>query len=115
MQIALSVSRKSVYVGQEVPVTVRWSFFADDMTAVQYAFSNLQIRSPLFDQFTFKDQPQQSRTSLIIATAKGGMEVDCEGDSGGTERATMRCGLRHGDVGPRHAREIRRDSHHLPH
>jgi hypothetical protein len=77
MQIALSVPQDSVYVGQEVPVTIRWSF-AGEMAAVQYAFSNLQIRSPLFDQFTFKEQPRQSRTALTIATAKGGMEVDAE-------------------------------------
>ncbi len=77
MQIAFSLPQDSVYVGQEVPVTIRWSF-AGEMAAVQYAFSNLQIRSPLFDQFTFKEQPRQSRTALTIATAKGGMEVDAE-------------------------------------
>mgnify|MGYP000853439172 FL=1 len=78
MQIALTLPKAAVYVGEEVPVTVRWSFFADEMPAVQYAFSNLQIRSPLFDQFTFQDPPRQSRTALTIATAKGGLEIDAE-------------------------------------
>lgn len=77
MEIAFSMPRKSVYVGQEIPVTVRWSFSGDNRE-LQYAYSNLQIRSPLFDQFTFKEQPRQLRTALVIATAKGGMEVDAK-------------------------------------
>lgn len=77
MQIAFSLARKSVYVGQEIPVTVRWSFSGDNRE-LQYAYSNLQIRSPLFDQFTFKDQPRQRRNALVIATAKGGLEVDAQ-------------------------------------
>lgn len=77
MQIAFSIPRKSVYVGQEIPVTVRWSFSGENRE-LQYAYSNLQIRSPLFDQFSFKEQPRQSRNALVIATAKGGMEVDAK-------------------------------------
>ncbi len=77
MQIAFSIPRNAVYVGQEIPVTVRWSF-SGETRELQYAYSNLQIRSPLFDQFTFKDQPRRLRNALIIATAKGGMEVDAD-------------------------------------
>jgi hypothetical protein len=75
MQISLSLPTQSVFVGQAVPVTIRWSFVGE-RPAVEYAFSNLQIRSPLFDQFPFKEQPRQSRTVLAIATAKGSLEVD---------------------------------------
>lgn len=77
MHIDLSLARDSVYVGEEIPVTVRWSF-AGENRELQYAYSNLQIRSPLFDQFTFKDMPRNRRTSLTIATAKGGLEIDAE-------------------------------------
>ena len=77
MQIAFSLPQSSVYVGQEIPLTIRWSFVGE-LASVQYAFSNLQIRSPLFDQFTFKEQPRKTRTILTIATAKGGMEVDAD-------------------------------------
>jgi hypothetical protein len=77
MQIAFSLPQSSVYVGQEIPLTIRWSFVGE-LASVQYAFSNLQIRSPLFDQFTFREQPRKTRTALTIATAKGGMEVDAE-------------------------------------
>lgn len=77
MRIACSLPRDSMYVGQEVPLTVRWSF-AGELTAVQYAFANLQIQSPLFEQFAFKTAPRTSRTALTIATAKGDMEVDAD-------------------------------------
>lgn len=79
MQISISLPGETVYVGQEVPVTIRWSF-AGDMDAVRYAFSYLQIRSPLFDQFTFVDAPATTRTTLSIVTAKGSVEVDAEVD-----------------------------------
>ena len=71
-----------------------WLVLAGEMAAVQYAFSNLQIRSPLFDQFTFKEQPRQSRTALTIATAKGDMEVDAEVTEEGTGRAPLCHGVR---------------------
>ncbi|MHB8954336.1 MAG: BatD family protein [Pirellulaceae bacterium] len=77
MQIACSLPQNSFYVGQEIPLTIRWSF-AGELPAVQHAYAKLQVRSPLFDQFNFKEQPRTSRTALIIATAKGGMEVDAE-------------------------------------
>ncbi len=77
MQIEVSIGQTPIYVGQEVPVKIRWSF-AGDINAVRHAFANLQIRSPLFDQFSFRDVASRSRTTLSIATAKGGLEVDAE-------------------------------------
>ena len=78
MQIAFSLPRSSVYVGQEIPLTIRWSF-AGEPAVVQYAFDNLQISSPLFDQFTLKDQPHKTRTALLtIARPKRGLGVEAE-------------------------------------
>lgn len=77
MQLDVSIPRSSVYVGQEVPVTIRWSF-AGDIEVVRYAFARLQIRSPLFDQFPFRDFRPRTRTTLSIATAKGGVEIDAK-------------------------------------
>ncbi len=77
MQIEFSLPQQSVYVGQEVPLTIRWSL-AGDINTVRHAFANLQIRSPLFDQFPFQDAPPRTRTTLTIATAKGGVEIDAD-------------------------------------
>ena len=75
MEIEFSIEKDTVYVGENVPVSIRWAY-AGEMDEVQYAFSNLQIRSPLFDQFSFRDKPRRTRTTLTLATAKGGIEVD---------------------------------------
>ncbi len=77
MQIEVTLPQASVYVGQEVPVTIRWSF-AGDLDAVRYAYSHLQIRSPMFDQFSFRDVQPRTRTTLTIATANGGIEIDAQ-------------------------------------
>ncbi len=77
MEIGFSILGNSIYVGQQVPVTIRWSFIGD-FNAVKYAFSNLQIRSPLFDQFSFRDKPRQTRTTLTLATAKGSIDLDAQ-------------------------------------
>ena len=77
MQIEMFIKQDSIYVGQEVPLTIRWSFIGE-LPEVQYAFSNLQIRSPLFDQFRFKDEPGRARTPLTIATANGIVNVEGE-------------------------------------
>ncbi|MBM4090943.1 MAG: protein BatD, partial [Planctomycetes bacterium] len=74
MRIGMSLPEGPVYAGQQVPITIRWSY-AGDINAVQYAFANLQIRSPLFDQFRFKDEPARTQTTLTIATAKGNVEI----------------------------------------
>lgn len=77
MQIAVSLPGDTFYVGQRVKATVRWTF-AGDIDAIQYAFSNLQIRSPLFDLFPFDKQRPRTRTTLTIAMAKGVMEIDAQ-------------------------------------
>ncbi len=77
MQIALVIPETKVYVGQKVPISITWSFVGD-MNTVQYAFSNLEIRSPLFDQFQFEDKPARTRTALTLATAKGEVAIDAK-------------------------------------
>ena len=78
MRIAISLPSETVYVGQEVPVTIRWSFAGTLNDEVRYAFSNLQIRSPLFDQFFFKDIQPRTATRLSISTAEGSVEIEAE-------------------------------------
>ena len=46
--VEVELADDSIYVGQEVPVTIRWGF-AGDRDALDHAFNALQIRSPLFD------------------------------------------------------------------
>ncbi len=77
MRLEVSLPREKFYVGEKVPVTIRW-LYSGDRNGLQYAFSNLQIRSPLFDQFEFDDSPPSTRTTLSIATAQGIVEVDAE-------------------------------------
>jgi hypothetical protein len=78
MRIDVSLGTRTMYVGQRVPVTIRWSFAPESSDALQYAFQNLQIRSPLFDRFEFEDAKRTSRIGLRIATAKGPVEVDAK-------------------------------------
>ncbi len=77
MQIELSLPQDTIYVGQQIPLTIRWAF-AGDVQAVQHAFNNLRIRSPIFDQFSFQDKRPSSRTRLTLSTAAGDLEVDAE-------------------------------------
>ncbi len=79
MELEFSLPRSKIYVGEQVPVSIVWRF-AGDRNGLQFAFSNLQIRSPLFEQFTFVDSQPSSRTTLSIATAQGIVEVDATVD-----------------------------------
>jgi hypothetical protein len=75
MDLELSLPRENIYVGEQVPLTIRW-LFSGDRDGLQYAFSNLQIRSPLFEQLSFIDAEVNSRTTLSIVTAQGVVELD---------------------------------------
>lgn len=77
MEISVSLPGQVLYVGQQVPVQIRWAY-AGDLQEVQQLFSSLQIRSPLFDQFEFDDVPARTRTTLTLATARGGVALDAE-------------------------------------
>jgi hypothetical protein len=72
MEIRFSVPKNTVFVGQKVPVTIRWAY-AGVREDIQYAYQNLQIRSPLFDQFTFLDEQRRTRRrkTLTFANTKG--------------------------------------------
>lgn len=85
MDVELYLPQQTFYVGQKVPVSVKWYYSKDSEQAeINYAFSELQIRSPLFDQFKFLEQQRRSRTSLTISTTRGAIEVDASIDE--TER-----------------------------
>ncbi len=75
MALELVLPRSTIYVGERVPIDIRWSFAGDDR-GLQFAFQNLQIRSSMFDQFEFVDSEPTSRTTLTLATAQGTEEVD---------------------------------------
>ena len=75
MEIHVAVPRTRIYVGEQIPVTIRWAY-AGELDQVRYAFSNLQIRSPLFDQFSFRDVRAKTRTTLSLVTAKGEVQLD---------------------------------------
>lgn len=77
MHLEISLPRKKFFVGEKIPLTIRW-LFAGDRGSLQYAFSNLQIRSPLFEQFDFEDAQPTTRTTLSIVTAQGVVEIDAE-------------------------------------
>ncbi len=77
MELELSLPRSTIYVGEQVPVTICWRF-AGDREGLQFAFSNLQIRSPLFDQLPFVESQPKTRTTLSIVTAQGVVEVDAK-------------------------------------
>ena len=114
MQIAFSLPQSSVYVGQEIPLTIRWSF-AGELATVQYAFANLQIRSPLFDQFTFQGAAAQDSHRLDHRHGQGRDGSRCRSHAGRTEWQAVCGGHGHAGDASGHAGEIRLDSHHLPH
>ena len=77
MTIEYFMPTDSVYVGQRIPLTIRWSY-RGEFDLIKYAFGSLQIRSPLFDRFAFESERLRSRTVLLLATVKGGVEVAAE-------------------------------------
>ena len=71
MKIYLVLPRKPVYPGQRVPIEIQW-WYADDLSTAR----NLQIRSPLFDQFAFVDEPADSGAiALPIQTDQGQLSL----------------------------------------
>lgn len=77
VQIEVKIEEDSIYVGQEVPVSISWAFSGENQ-AINHAFNALQIRSPLFEQFEFADTEPTTRTPLTISTAQGDVLVDAE-------------------------------------
>ena len=75
MSIEYSLPQDSFYVGQRIPLTIRWTY-RGNVEQVQHAFSKLQIRSPLFNQFRFSDERLQTHATLVLSTVDGVVEVD---------------------------------------
>lgn len=71
MRVALVLPSEGVYAGEHVPVTVEW-WYAGSINEVR----NLTIRSPIFDQFAFIDEPSAKEdTVLPIETQKGTLQL----------------------------------------
>ena len=70
MRVRLVLPSQPVFFGQRVPIRVElW-------VAGQGTIQSVTIHSPLFDRFTFIDQPaQRGDTLLPLQTAKGAVEV----------------------------------------
>lgn len=77
MELVLELSKQKIYAGERVPLKITWAF-AGSIEEVQHAFSRLQIRSPLFEQFEFRDQPARTNTTLRIETASSDIEIDAQ-------------------------------------
>ena len=84
MRVALILPSQAFYPGQRVPVTIEW-WYAGDLSELR----NLIVRSPLFDQFTFIDEPARrgsgpagtptrQNTVLPLSTAKGTIKVEAK-------------------------------------
>lgn len=76
MRIALGIPSGPLYAGQRVPVTIEWSYAGD----INHILGNrLSIRSRIFDQFRFKDEPMgQGNERLPILTARGEVRLKAE-------------------------------------
>jgi hypothetical protein len=77
MELEVAFPRSTFYVGERVPLSIQWAY-TGDRHELQAAYSNLQIRSPIFDQGTFEVPSPTSRTTLTISTAQGAMEIDAD-------------------------------------
>lgn len=75
MRLAITIDDEKIYVGEQVPVQIRWEY-SGELEELQYIFSRLQIRSQLFEQFEFLDEPLREDARMAIATSRGVMEID---------------------------------------
>lgn len=75
MRLAITLGDDKIYVGEQVPVQIRWEY-SGELEELQYIFSRLQVRSQLFEQFEFLDEPLREDARIAIATSRGVMEID---------------------------------------
>lgn len=75
MHIELDADFERIYVGQRIPAVIRWSF-SGNQQALQTAFRNLEIRSPIFEEFDLEIPTTRTQQTLSIATPTGNTEID---------------------------------------
>jgi hypothetical protein len=78
LAIRLEIPDKRIFVGERVPLSVVWTF-TGDRDELDYVFSNLVIRSNLFDQVSFVKEAPRTRQVLEFEAAKGSESVDASG------------------------------------
>ena len=79
LELDITMERDSIYVGEEVPLNIEW-YYSGDMNELEYVFSKLEIRSPLFDEFEFKDFDTGKRNRLTLNSAAGQFEIEAEAE-----------------------------------
>lgn len=80
-ELKITLERDSIFVGEEMPLNIEWTF-AGDLNELDYVFGNLDIRSPIFDDFQFKDLQEGKRNRLSINTAAGKLEIEADATQG---------------------------------
>ncbi|MFK7738147.1 MAG: hypothetical protein AB8B50_19120 [Pirellulaceae bacterium] len=78
LSIRLEIPDKRIFVGERVPVNVVWTF-TGEREELESVFSNLVIRSNLFDQVSFVKEAPKTRQVFEFETAKGSEAVDASG------------------------------------
>ena len=61
MKVMLHIPDTPIYPGQRTPILVQW-WYAGDINSIR----NLKIRSPLFEDFTFLDEPADPQESVLV-------------------------------------------------
>ncbi|MFN3189284.1 MAG: hypothetical protein ACE361_02085 [Aureliella sp.] len=78
LSIRLEIDDDRIFVGERVPVTIVWRF-EGDRDELDQVFNSLVIRSSLFDQMPFEDQPQKTRQTFRIETLGDAVAIDANG------------------------------------
>ncbi len=74
MLLELLIEDENIYVGELVPIRLRWSY-SGDLDELDHVFSSLRLSSVLFDQFEFQDEPVGRSNTLSIVSASGDVQI----------------------------------------
>lgn len=74
MQVELSIDDESIYVGEEVPVRIKWTY-SGDLDELDYVFDQLRFSSRLFEDFEFKDRKSSSGNTMTLTTHGGQLQI----------------------------------------
>lgn len=103
MLVEASLDGNTFYVGQRVPLEIKWGFNGA-MRDVQFAFDNHLIRSPLFDQFKLLVSEPRTRTRLTLLANQTKASIDAKQTEESVEgdefiMLTGRCDLMFDSIG----------------
>ena len=114
MQIAFSLPQSSVYVGQEIPLTIRWSFVGE-LASVQYAVFQSPDPISFVRSVHVQGTAAQDPHDIDHRHGQGRHGSRCRRHARGTGWKAVCGGHRHAGDAARHAGKIRLDFHHMPH